>query len=207
MRKKILILCSIMLMLSLSVIGCSKISQEDYDSLNQSYESVQEDYKNLQTNNQKLQNNCKELESQLDNSKKELESLSNQTVSSTDIFSEDYLDLSIWVSTSFGDNAIYSELGNRESPDGKYVQIVVPSNYTAKDTDTILTEIAMALGVFELLGTKYDIVSIKYLTSDGHEIIDGEFFRNENGKFLLNTLSGDTQNITTILIRVNEWLK
>ncbi len=128
-------------------------------------------------------------------------------IQAVDIFSADYINMAVWVASSFGDNAIYSELGNMEDASGKYVQIIVPSDYTADDASAIIEEIGQAFALLKLLDTNYDTISVKYLTSDAVEILDFSFTGNKDGSYTLGSVSGNLENAGKIIKQIEQRYK
>ena len=196
--KKNILFSILFVLFAVFFTGCSEVSADEYEKMKSQYESLQEKYNSLSEE-------YDSLSTDFDYCSTELNSIKNQETepayTTNYIFSEAYPSAAIWVKSSFGDNAFYSEMGTiSDKSSKKYFQVIVPSNYTASDANDAFDRVKSSLVTLEVCGLTYDEISIKYIYDDQGTFIDFSLIRAEDsGSYSLHTICGNLTDCSSII--------
>lgn len=195
MKRKLLILLSVLLLSMFSACG---VSQSDYDSLQTKYDSLDQEYSDLEEE-------YKTLSSDYANCSEQLEHILNQEINppytTNYIFTDNYSMAASWVLASFGENATYSEIGNiSDKSSDKYFQVVIPTGYTLQDADAyeVFERIKKSIPVLSLCGLEYKVISLQFLYENSGLFINFSLILDDDENYVLDSVCGDLQNINQI---------
>lgn len=161
------------LLLSLSIAfyltACGGVSQDEYDALKTEYSSLKDDY-------DKLEFDYLVLKKLNENYKNETDSQS--TSSSMDSLKQrlQYIPIESWAKNCYEGRFIYL----RPVDDYSTHQIIVSSDYSAKDIKTISSELSQNISTFSSLITDDflgETIYVKYLDSNGIPIVEYQLVR------------------------------
>lgn len=114
-----------------------------------------------------------------------------QQEASNDIFSENYTRAAVWAEASFGEEVVYSELGEIGEKAGSNFQIVIPNSYEVEEADIAWQEIKDSVTMLMISGLEYDTISISYYSPQNEVVLNALLTLNSSGEYELSSISGD----------------
>lgn len=160
-------------LLSFLLCGCGAgISTQEYESVKTELDACKAKIAELEEANKNLEEEASDYSSEKADLVKQLLEANKKVSNPSSVFSDNYIMSGAWATSSFGDGTVYSELGTSKDIAGDYFQIVVPSNYTIKDNDEIVSKVGNAFALAEYAKLSYSRISVKYCDKNGCEIMD-----------------------------------
>lgn len=179
MKKKIFILTFVGCML---LSGCSKVSQEEYDSLKTKYDNLVENNNDLSDQYDKVKANYEQL---LEEKSQHVEAELKTAVPRA------------YAETYFGEGSL-----TLCSENGEYVQIICEKKYEASVESiqeiykSILSSIPGLVEYYDKI--EWERIGIKFLQENGKELIE-YVLKKENGQFDLECISMEYDNLYLII--------